>query len=62
LLVSVAPAFSKKIQAGKIIQRIAPLIGGKGGGRPELAQGGGTDPAGVPAALAEAEELIRGMN
>ncbi len=51
--------FSKKIQAGKIIQTVAPLVGGKGGGRPELAQGGGTNPEGVPAALAKAEELLR---
>jgi alanyl-tRNA synthetase len=59
LLCAVAPAFVKKIQAGKIIQAIAPLVGGKGGGRPELAQGGGTNPDGVQAALAKAEELVR---
>jgi alanyl-tRNA synthetase len=59
LLAAVAPAFTKKVQAGKIIQAIAPLVGGKGGGRPELAQGGGTNPAGIPDALAKAEELLR---
>jgi alanyl-tRNA synthetase len=61
LLCSVSPAFTKKVQAGKIIQAIAPLVGGKGGGRPELAQGGGTNPDGVAAALEKAEELVRGI-
>jgi len=60
LLCSVSPAYTTKIQAGKIIQAIAPLVGGKGGGRPELAQGGGTNPGGIAAALEKAEELVRG--
>jgi len=58
LLCSVSPAFTKKVQAGKIIQAITPLVAGKGGGRPELAQGGGTNPDGLAAALQKAQELV----
>ena len=37
--------------AGDLVNRIAALSGGKGGGRPDMAQAGGTDPAGLPSAL-----------
>jgi alanyl-tRNA synthetase len=60
LLAAVSPDYTKRIQAGKIIQAIAPLVGGKGGGRPELAQGGGTNPQGLPAALEKVEEMVKG--
>jgi alanyl-tRNA synthetase len=45
--------------AGRIIQEIAPLIGGRGGGRPEVAQGGGTDSARIDDALAAVEAAVR---
>ena len=58
LVATVAPAHTKAIQAGKIIQTIAPIVGGKGGGRPDNARGGGKDAAKIGEALAEAERLL----
>ncbi|MEO5718028.1 MAG: DHHA1 domain-containing protein, partial [Chthoniobacterales bacterium] len=58
LIASVPKALTTRFQAGKLIQEIAPIVGGKGGGRPELAQGGGTDAAQIEAALAKAKALL----
>jgi len=49
----------KGIKAGDLIKEITPLVGGKGGGRPDMAQGGGPDAAGVPNALAQAATWVR---
>jgi alanyl-tRNA synthetase/REP element-mobilizing transposase RayT len=57
-ITSVPKEMTSKFQANKIIQEIAPIVGGKGGGRPESAQGGGTDPSKVGEALAKAKELL----
>ncbi|HZR17764.1 MAG TPA: alanine--tRNA ligase [Verrucomicrobiae bacterium] len=59
LVAAVSSAFTSKIQAGKIIQQIAPLVGGKGGGRPDNARGGGKEVARLDEALARARGLIR---
>ena len=58
LAASVSPAFTSKIQAGKIIQSIAPIVGGKGGGKPDMARGGGKDTTQIPEALAAAQALL----
>lgn len=58
LVATVTPEFTAKIQAGKIIQRIAPLVGGKGGGKPDHARGGGKDASQLDAALAQAKSLL----
>jgi alanyl-tRNA synthetase len=57
LIATVSPDFQSKVQAGRIISAIAPLVGGKGGGKPDFARGGGRDVAGLNAALAEAARL-----
>ncbi len=46
------------VKAGDLIKEICPRVGGKGGGRPDMAQGGGTDPKGLPKALDRAREWL----
>ncbi len=58
LVASVSSDFTARFPAGKIIQTIAPLVGGKGGGRPDSARGGGKDPAKLDEALAQARKLL----
>ena len=58
LLATVSPEFTAKIQAGKLIQQIAPLVGGKGGGRPDSARGGGRELAKIDEALDQGRALL----
>jgi len=58
-LIAVVPEErTSKFQANKLIQQIAPIVGGKGGGRPESAQGAGKDASKIAEALAKARELL----
>jgi alanyl-tRNA synthetase len=52
LIAGVTAEASKKVKAGELVNFVAQQVGGKGGGRPDMAQAGGTDPANLPAALA----------
>ena len=54
-------AVKRGAMAGNIIREIAPAIGGKGGGRPNMAQAGGTDVSGIETALAKAVEIVKGQ-
>ncbi len=51
----------KRFHAGKLISAVAPLVGGRGGGRPDFANGGGTDSSGVSAVVERAAELWAGI-
>jgi len=52
-------AVEKGVRAGDLMREIAPAVGGKGGGRANMARGGGTDASGVEAALTGASEWLR---
>lgn len=58
LMAAVSPPLTKTISAHKLIQLIAPIIGGKGGGTPPLARGGGPGIIDLPKALHHAQEYI----
>ena len=54
-------AMAKGAHAGNLIKGIAGLVGGGGGGRPNMAQAGGKDPAGIDKAIAEAKVVLEGQ-
>jgi alanyl-tRNA synthetase len=58
LIASVPKELTSQFQANKLIQEIASIVGGKGGGRPDNAQGAGKDAAKIDDALARARELL----
>ena len=58
LVSSVTKNLTDKYQAGSILNHVAIQIGGKGGGRADMAQGGGTEPKGLPKALSSVKDLI----
>jgi alanyl-tRNA synthetase len=58
LVAGVTKDLTDKYQAGKILNHVAQQVGGKGGGRPDMAQGGGTDPSSLGSALASVKDLI----
>jgi alanyl-tRNA synthetase len=61
LLVRVSSDLTKKLNAGKIIKELAEIVGGKGGGRPDLAEAGGRDIAKLDDALAASYQSIEKM-
>jgi alanyl-tRNA synthetase len=58
LISAVSKALHGTIKAGEVVSALAAAVGGKGGGRPDLAQAGGSDVAALPAALAAVKESL----
>jgi len=61
LIVGVTKDLTSKIQAGKVIAPVAQKVGGKGGGRPDLAEAGGKDSSALDSALAESYAVVEGL-
>jgi alanyl-tRNA synthetase len=61
LIVGVTKDLTGRVQAGKIVGAVAQKVGGKGGGRPDLAEAGGKDPAALDDALAESYAIVESL-
>jgi alanyl-tRNA synthetase len=61
LIVGVTKDLTSKVHAGKVVGALAALVGGKGGGRPDLAEAGGSDAGALDGALANAAEVVGGL-
>ena len=61
LIVGVTKDLTSRIQAGKVIAPLAQKVGGKGGGRPDLAEAGGKDAAALDAALDSVFGVVEGL-
>jgi alanyl-tRNA synthetase len=61
LVVAVTKDLVPEVHAGQLVKELAPLIGGRGGGRPDFAEAGGTQSDHVPQALAQARKLAESL-
>jgi alanyl-tRNA synthetase len=59
LIVGVTKDLTARLQAGKIIAEVAKKVGGKGGGRPDLAEAGGSEPGALDSALKSSVDVVR---
>ncbi|HUW34716.1 MAG TPA: alanine--tRNA ligase, partial [Planctomycetota bacterium] len=59
LVAAVTKNLTDRVSATSIINGIAPIVGGGGGGRPDMAQAGGKDPSKLPEALEKAKEIVK---
>jgi alanyl-tRNA synthetase len=58
LIIRVSKDLASKYHAGNILKEVAPIVGGTGGGRPDMAQGGGSKPEALKDALAKIPSLL----
>ena len=61
LIVGVTKDLTDRFHAGDLVNHVASQVGGKGGGRPDMARAGGSDPDSLPAALASVEQFARNL-
>ena len=61
LIVGVTKDLTSRLQAGKVIAEVAKKVGGSGGGRPDMAEAGGKDPAALDSALADSYRVVEGL-
>ena len=61
LIAGVTKDLTDRFNAGDVVNQVASQVGGKGGGRPDMARAGGSDPAALPGALASVEAYIRNL-
>jgi len=59
LIAGITPDLTGKVKAGELVNFVAKQVGGKGGGRPDMAQAGGTDAAALPQALASVPGWVK---
>jgi alanyl-tRNA synthetase len=62
VVATTAAARQRGLAAGALVPVFGPAVGGRGGGKPDLAQGGGTEPGGIPAAVAALRTELAGRN
>ncbi len=60
LIAGVTQNLTGKVKAGELVNFVSQQVGGKGGGRPDMAQAGGTDPAKLDSALASVQDWVKG--
>ncbi|MGH9676842.1 MAG: DHHA1 domain-containing protein, partial [Candidatus Acidiferrum sp.] len=61
IITAVTKDLTNRLHAGKMVQELAKFVGGSGGGRPDLAEAGGKDVAGIETAIAQVYPLVERM-